>query len=260
MARRIIVGSQFQDLKATEFNGIDQYAFVDDPTWKADTQGAFYWWYRPTTVLSSMANQTIVGYGVRDAANNSMLRFLQRWNSDASIASPYRNQPIPDVFGNTTHNGTTLRTYGNHIFTAATWGLLGIESNGAQWTWTWNGVSIGGTAWQGSVNNGRWLGNISGTAHRLAVGCAFLSNAPISYNNNRTNELLYFRRPLTTAERTALYNGGTPTNPRRVVPVADIGSHWRMGESRDNSTTIFDEIGSNNLTLVNMSSAQYVNV
>lgn len=47
-------------------------------------------------------------------------------------------------------------------------------------------------------------------------------------------------------------------NPHRVGFGADLISWWRFGDSRDSATTIYDEIGSNHLTLVNMDASNYV--
>jgi hypothetical protein len=246
-----LIGSTLRDVLCTEFNGSTQYGYVDNPTWKADTQGAFYLWYRPATVLSATGGKMFVSYGVKDAGNNSQLSFVQRWNNNIGILAPYNSQPIPDALGRPTHNGTIARAYGNHIFAATTWVLLGIESNGSTWTWTLNGVAIGGTGWLGASNTGLWLGGVSGSDHRLAVGAQFVANAVMSYDNNRTNELIYFRRPLTSGERTALYNGGVPRNPREVVAESDIGSWWQMGDADDTNALILDRVGSNNITLVN---------
>lgn len=72
--------------------------------------------------------------------------------------------------------------------------------------------------------------------------------------SNRT-EVVMGMGSIGSTEVTWLYNGGTRRNPHRYP----LGHTWyRMGESRDNATTIYDEIGSNNLTLVNMDASNYV--
>src|SRR5690606_10807152 len=42
-----------------------------------------------------------------------------------------------------------------------------------------------------------------------------------------------------------------PRNPLRVIERSAIVSHYRMGESGDSATTVFDQIGPNHLTMVN---------
>jgi hypothetical protein len=52
-----------------------------------------------------------------------------------------------------------------------------------------------------------------------------------------------------------IYNDGTPTS---MTPVgANLVSHYRMGDG-DNATTLFDNKGSNDGTLVNMNASNYV--
>ena len=51
-----------------------------------------------------------------------------------------------------------------------------------------------------------------------------------------------------------------PRNPHRLSFAADVAVWWRFGDSRDSATTVFDEIGTTDLTLVNMDSTNYVNV
>jgi hypothetical protein len=260
MSRLQIVGDKLLDQFALNIPGVDQYAFVDNPSFKTDTIGTFAMRIRFTTVLTGVAIRGILSYGVKDAGNNSQLTFVQRWNSDSGIAIPYRSNPFPDVIGRPTHNGTIARAYGNNVFTAGAWGLLGIQSNGSAWQWLWNGSSIGATAWLGAANTGLWLGGISGTNHRLALGAQFVSNAPAIFSDQRSNEVMYFNRLLTSGEWTWLHNGGVPRNPHGDPALMSACRMWlRCGDSRDNGTTLFDESGyGNDATLVNMNATNYV--
>lgn len=244
-----IASARFTDLKATNFNGSSQYAYVDNPSFKTDTQGAFAFWYKPTTVLSATALKTTVGYGVRDVGNDSLLQFVQRWNTSPSILAPYKSQPIPEVLARKTNGGTNNAAYGNHIFVAATWVHWVIQSNGTAWTHYINGASVGATAWIGT-NTGDWLGDISGSDHRLVFGGRFRSNVADNFDDNQTNEAIYVNRPLTSGEITTLYNGGTPPNIRGVGLGSALKSWWRFGDRGDTSSLILDRIGTNHLTTV----------
>ena len=254
----VIAKSRFRDALCASFNGTDEYCYVNNPSFKSDTQGAFAFWYRPTTVLSAAGFRGVIGYGVLSGSNNSQLSLLQRYNGGASINATYRNKPIPDILCVPTNAGTAARAYGNHIFVSGDWVHWVFQSNGSSWTHYINGVSVGGTAWSGASNTGDWLGDISGSDHRLSFGSQFVSNAPSGYSDQRQNEAIYVNRPLTGAEVTWLYNGGVPRNPLRGGFGADLKSWWRFGDSRDDATTIYDEVGSNNLTLVNMDASNYV--
>lgn len=252
-----LIGSKLLNLKAFQTNGADERAYINNPSFKTDTQGAFAFWYKPTTVLSATALKPSVSYGVRDVGNDSLLQFVQRWNANPGILAPYNSQTIPEVLARKTNGGTNNAAYGNHIFVAGAWVLWVVQSNGTAWTHYINGSSVGSTAWSGT-NTGDWLGDVSGSDHRLAFGCRFRSNVADYFDDACFNEGIYVQRPLTSGEITKLYNGGTPINPRRANLGSDLISHWRFGDSRDDATTIYDEIGSNNLTLVNADASNYV--
>lgn len=253
-----IRGSVFRDAFAANFNGTDEYAYVDDPTFKANTQGCFAFWYRPATVLSASGVRSVLSFGTTSGANNSRVGLIQRYNGSAFINATYRRQPIPDVTCRITHNGTVNSGYGNHIFTAATTVLWIWQSNGTAWQHGINGSLITTTAWQsGGTNTGDWLGDMSGTNHRLAFGTLWEANAASLYSNHRHNECIYINRPLTAGEVTELYHAGVTRNPNRFSFRSDIQSWWRFGDSRDTGSTIYDEIGSNNLTTVNMDATNY---
>ena len=253
-----IIGSKLVSLKATQFNGVDEYAYIDNPSFKTDTQGACAFWMKLPSVLASTGSLGILAYGAYEAGNNAGITLFQRYNGDTTINATYRNKPILDIFTRETHNGTIYRAYGNHILTTSTWAHVVVQSNGSSYSYYVNGVNAGGTSWFGSANNGAWLGDISGSIHRLSIAARPFENSIISHCPQTIDELLYFNRPLTSGESTWLYNGGTPRNPLRGGFGSDLKSFWRMGESRDSATTIYDEIGSNNLTLVNMDASNYV--
>lgn len=260
MGRIAVTRSQFIDALCADFNGTDEYAWINDPSFKADTQGCFAFWYRPTTVLAASGFETVIGYGVRSAGNDSMLTFRQRYNGSTSIAATWRNRPIPDINERMTHGGTTNLVYGQHIFSAGAWRHVVWQSNGSAYALYIDGSLVTVAAWSSTTNTGNWLGDMSGTNHRLAFGAHFQANAPLQYNDCRLNECIYLSRPLTGSEVTELYNSGVTRNVRRVSFAADIVSWWRFGDSRDDATTIYDEIGSNHLTTTNMDLSNYVAV
>jgi hypothetical protein len=110
-------------------------------------------------------------------------------------------------------------------------------------------------------NNGDWYGDVSGADHRMTVGVNYVSNGPgMGYYPGLLDEVTYLSgRIFTAGEVASLYNGGTPANPRKLASIqADLETWYRMGDSRDDATTVFDEVGSNDLTLVNMDASNYV--
>ena len=57
-----------------------------------------------------------------------------------------------------------------------------------------------------------------------------------------------------------VFQQGIDGDPHRLSFASALTTWWRMGDSRDSATTVFDEIGSNDMTLVNMDASNYVNV
>lgn len=74
------------------------------------------------------------------------------------------------------------------------------------------------------------------------------------YFEGNVDECAYFTRILDASDVTTIYNSGVPSD---ISAMSGLVSFWRMG---DGSTypTINDEIGSNDGTLTNMSSANFV--
>lgn len=247
-----LIGSAFRDALCADFNGTDEYAYCDDPSWKSDTAGAFAIRMRADTLLGANGSRMLIGFGVRDAGNNSQLNVLRQFRSPGTS-----NQNRVFTLARITAGGPGNSVTGGTALSATTWYSVVVQSNGSAWSIYLNAAAE--TLTVGGSNTGDWLGDLSGTDHRLNFGSAFISNAPSNYFDGRLNECIYVGgRALTGAEITEWHNAGVPKNPHRLSFRADIDSWWRFGDSRDSATTIYDEIGSNHLTLVNMNAGNYV--
>lgn len=252
-----LIGSTFRNALCAQFNGVDEHAYCDDPSFKADTAGAWSFWIKIDAVFGSENTDFVFGYGVKSGANNSIFHLGPRrfpatgTPTYMSITHRATNGGAIDGFSGTT---TAL--------SAGVWTHVVVQSNGTAWSMWINGVSQTMTNWFGSgSNNGNWYGDVSGTNHSLTVGVQYASNAiGANFYAGLLDEVTYLSgRIFTAGEVASLYNSGTRTNPRKLASIqADLETWWRMGESRDNATTIYDEIGSNNLTLVNMDASNYV--
>src|SRR5690606_15337374 len=184
-------------------------------------------------------------------SNNSRLRFQQRYNGSLQIAAPYRNVPIPEMFIRRTNGGANYAVYGNHIYTVDTWYHIVMQYTGSVFEIYINGVNVGATPWQVAGLPG-WFADVEGgTGRRFTVGAFYNNGSADSYTHGCVDEMTIFNRPLTATEVAKLYGIGVPRNPLRVIERSAIVSHYRMGESGDSATTVFDQIGSNHLTLVN---------
>lgn len=244
-----LVGSTFRDALCAEFNGSNEYVYIDDPSFVGDTAGSFVGWVRLATLLGANGNKGILGMGMNSGADNSFVSLRQARSAATS------NQNRIQVIERMPNAGTLNTPYGNTSLAATTWYHVALLSDGSTYTVRLNDTlqTLTGT------NNVNWFGDLPTGSKRFTVGCNWAINAVNTYNDCRMNEWLYVGgRALSSAEVTEHYNAGVPKNPHRLSFRADIDSWWRFGDSRDSATTIFDEIGSNNLTLVNMDASNYV--
>lgn len=246
----MIIGSVFRDAYAANFNGSDEYAYIADPSFKSNTQGCFALRVRMATLLGSNGFKNMIGYGTTSGSNDSMFGLRQFRGANTS------NQNRMGYVARLTNGGTSNSLFGGTSLSATTTYSMVMQSNDSTVSMYLNGSAETLTAGSGS-NNGSWMGDISGTNHRLSFGSAWVSNAASAYNDCRLNECIYLARPLTGSEITEWHNSGTTRNPHRMSFAADIVSWWRFGDSRDTGSTIYDEIGSNHLTTVNMDSSNY---
>jgi hypothetical protein len=253
-----LIGSAFRDAAAASFNGTDEYAYCDNPSFKGDTRGAFLMRITPTTIWAINGFREFIGMGVK-ATNDSAFTIGMRRNNAAGIAVPYRNASIPEVGTRKTNGGTYNAAYAQHLFVAGTPITMVVQGNLSTWEVYINGSPITIVGWQGSGNTSHWLGELSGSDHRLSFGAGWFSNGTtIRYSPTKMNECIYVDRSLTSGEVTEWHNGGVALNANRLSFKSVVKSWWRMGDSRDSATTIYDEVGSNHLTLVNMDASNYV--
>lgn len=245
----MIIGSAFRDALCASMNGSDEYVYKDDPSFEGDTAGAIALRFRAATLLGANGSKAILSMGVRDAGNSSFIGLRQF--RGATTSNQNRLQVIRS-------GGGAGNYFGGTALAATTWYSVVLQSTGSAWSIYLNGAAETLTNVSGS-NTGDWFGDISGTDHRLTFGAQFVANAPGGYNDCRVNECIYVGgRVLTGAEITEWHNAGVTKNPHRLSFRADIDSWWRFGDSRDSATTIYDEVGSNDLTLVNMDASNYV--
>ena len=254
----LIAPSSFLNQKCADFNGTNEYMYRDDPSFKGDTAGAWSFWVKLDAVFGVNDVDFIFGYGVRSGANDSRFQIGPRRNA-ATGTSTYMSLIHVSTNGGTIfgYSGTTT------ALSAGAWTHVIVQSNGTAWSMWINGVSQTMTSFGAAANDGNWYGDVSGTGHRMTIGVQYASNAiGANFYAGLLDEVTYLSgRIFTAGEVASLYNSGTRTNPRKLASIqADLVTWYRMGESRDSATTVFDEVGSNDLTLVNMDASNYVNV
>ena len=242
-----LIGSQFRNALAMRLNGTNQYGWVNNPTFKGNTTGCFSFWVKLDALFGSNNVDTLFSMGVNDAGNNTLLIIGVR------RASTTGTNTYLSIQVQTTHGGTINGCSGTTTpMVAGAWMYCEVESTGTAWAMRINNVAQTMTQWVGVSNTGDWLGDLSGASHRFTIGTHYVSNAiGTTYFAGVLDEISYFDRTLTGPESTLLYNGGTPTNPYRAQFGSAWKSWWRCGDSRDTTSILYDEIGTNNITLVN---------
>jgi len=253
-----IRGSRYYNQLCADFNGTDEYMYRDDPSFKADTAGAWSFWVKLDAVFGSDDADFVFGYGVRSGSNNSRFQIGPRRIALTGTSTYMAILHVPT-------NGGTISGYSGTTtaLSAGVWTHVVVQSNGTAWSMWINGVSQTITQWGGSgSNNGNWYGDVSGTNHRMTIGVQYLSNAiGANFYAGLLDEVTYLSgRAMTSGEVAEIYNGGTPKDPRGLSFATELEAIYRMGDRGDTGATILDRAVSNDLTLVNMDASNYVPV
>ena len=93
-----------------------------------------------------------------------------------------------------------------------------------------------------------------GDGQKLLIG---KDNGPGAFSNGNIDEVTVWGGALSDSDVLELYNSGDPNDPQAHSQSSILVNYWRMGDG-DSATTIFDQVGSDNGTLVNMNSSNYV--
>lgn len=259
-----VVGSAFSSYQCLEFNGVDQYAYIDNPSFRHDSQGSVALWMWRLTPYESNNTKKVCCMGHRGTA--------VQWTPKRIECSIHRGSSghgpgVPILMTNDGSTNGAVIANANPLsqVPAGEWVHVVWTQDGVRGNVYVNGIVRPVTTPSGGDDKGLWWSVLDDSdTVRFVLGCGWFASAGSqtgftgSYIDSRIDEVTVYARALTDAEVLSLYGAGVARNPLRVVSRADIRSHWRMGESGDDATTIYDCIGSNNLTLVN--GPGYVNV
>lgn len=241
----MIIGSIFRDLKCAQYNGVDEASYRSSLSFGANTQGTFFIRVKIGSLITATSGAKCI-IGVASSSSSDLLLFRQFRNTGLGVTNN-RLQVIKTGAG-------AVNFYGSTNLVAGSWMSLHFASNGSALSMGINGVAETLTTLSGS-NTGAWLGSIAANRF-LSFGA---QNIPLGlFFDGCLNEGMYFDRPLTPTELSWLHNAGTPRNPHRYDWAGALKSWWRFGDSKDTGTTIFDEIGVNDLTNQNMDAGNYV--
>ena len=92
------------------------------------------------------------------------------------------------------------------------------------------------------------------TTNDFMIGARGTSGSPSLPFDGNIDEASYFNSELSASDVTSIFNLGIPND---ISAMSGLVSYWRMGDN-DTYPTITDNVGSNNGTMNNMSSANFV--
>lgn len=243
-----LIGDTLRNDNAAAFNGVDEYMERVLPSFLSDTSGYISLWVRFDSVFSgpgtlykgvAMVGQTssaiVVMLGLRRAAG------------------------VPNNIEVFVGNAANYKTYAAMTTTIAalTWYHVVLRYSGGAYSIWINGGSQTLLNWGngGSGATPTWFSGVTGGASRRLMLGANNGAGTLRPSDCRIDEVLIGTEAITGTEVAWLYNGGAPRNPHR----RPLGHTWyRMGDSRDNGTTVYDEMGGDDLSLVNMNASNYV--
>lgn len=251
MRSEVIGAGRLRNERSVSFNGVDEVAYVDDPPFATDTQGAFSMWVYVNSLLGSNGLKTVCGLaGDGPASPSGLFWIMQRRNNN--IGSDNHFEMLHRRVGSSQYNQaiatTTPLTVG--------WHHLLVQSDGSTWTIRINNTLQSLASFiSGATNNGDWLGdaNPDGTqklslASIYSTGAASFSN----YGDFRINQAYYRSTPFTTAEA-AIAAANPLRNLRTRIP--GLVACWPLAAPDDATGTLQEQVDGLDLTTMNMDAA-----
>lgn len=249
----LIAPSSFLNTKCADFNGTDEYMSRTGASFSGDTAGAWSFWMTTDVVFG--ANGALLAIGLANTATQPRFAIGIRRNTSTGTGTYVSVVGVGVTAGvaNAAASGTTTALATGTLYHVV------VQSNGTAYSMYVNGVAQTIVDWAGTgVANGNWFGDYAG-ASLLTVGSNSVLGVSAAFWNGTLDEMVYVPgRILTAGEVAEIYNGGVRSNPRKLSFASEVSVWYRMGESRDDATTVYDEVGSNDLTLVNMDASNYV--
>ena len=232
-----LTGPPFSNILSTLFNGVDETVDCGQAVNFERTDPFSKEFYFKST---NTGTTTLMSKSVSGGTQQGLILSLRL---GALRVGMYSNFGIADyllVASNTSNfnNGVYHHTVVTHDGSSNTSGInIYID-----------GVSIATT----SLKN-----TLTGTilnAEPFAIGSRAVTDL---YFNGNIDEVVIYDKELSQAEVTERYNLGVTKNALSSSLAGNILNYWRMGDD-DNATTIFDNAGSDDGTLVNMDASNYV--
>lgn len=250
-----LIGSMFRNALCADFNGTDEYMVRTSAlSFRSDTAGAWSMWIRLDTLFGSPGQQMTLSFTPVPSGQDRITFGPRR----IALTGTGTYFSIVSIVGGATvgYSGTTT------ALTAGAWHHVVMQSSGTAWSMYVDGVLQTLTRWSAAgANTGEWFGDHAGTTGQFMVSGQINGSALSNFFSGRTDEYMYLPgRVFTAGEITEIYNSGVRKNPHRFSMISSLTTWYRMGDSRDSATTVFDEVGGNDMTLVNMDASNYVAV
>ncbi len=239
-----IIGSEYLDNNAIQFDGVNQYAArVGAFPWLSHSQGA---WAFDLTLLSFPGGtgndvRSVINAGVY-AAGKGLFFISCRRNSG------YGDTAIRlDIAKYNGSGATFTRAPSAETITIGVKRRYIVQSDGKMFI---DGVeasvylSYNGNSWTGD-----WYSAMPGVAanyEQRFAGEGDPGSPPARFGNIRLNNVVYYSSPLTASEALADYNGGRPQDPRERPDLAAKALYFWPFDGHLN-----DIIGGQNLTAYN---------
>ena len=243
----------------TSLDGTDDYMTVSSPSYATQAKAggkAVAFWFELNSTLVGAGARNLLGMGnTTGGATGGFLAFqIRRHASYAGLRTSITSR---------IEGGTVSGNYGSNILVPGVKYFFVGQTNGTVYqsylgsSGVLRAETIG--QWVNS-NTGNWYNNLSISGTRITgfgAGFSGLAPPPANFLDGKLDELVIFNDDLTLAEATALYNGGVPIDPRMVGLASKVVSYYKMGEGGENDsiTTIYDRVGSDNLTSSGMANS-----
>ena len=252
------VGGNYSTLSLA-FDGVNEGATQSSPAFLSETASggkSFSFWfkmgdlptpssndYRPIFFSSSTGGTVATGLwnvGIRTRTNTG----LTTPRIDLTIRQ--QSNVVNDTDGQ----------MGDTEVSVDTWYLCVVTTNGSTYTVYLNTTAQTLTSWAGVVAyDGAWFGDVllSGTI------AANLARNPTSttFGEVKLDGMTMWDVQLNSSEVSELYNSGVPINPSTHSQSANVINNWNFGEGSDDSTTVYDTVGSDDWTLENIESGDF---
>lgn len=226
--------SGFINNLAVEFDGINDYAWSDDPAFISDMSGdwSISMWFSPQNLTATLKTMLIIS---SQSSDTPILAWIQI--NDSSLYFAARGD-----------GGTVGAIQPTITWVEDEYYHVGITRDGNVFTMYINGVSVG-TA---TIATG------TTTVDQFALGATKRTSVSAgSYYSGAIDEPAIFKRALTDGEMLQIGSAGLATSLDSFG--SDLIANWRMGDNvNDEYPTIADTVASADLTMVNMVQSSFV--